>query len=1108
MQLVAGQFRLSASDLMRFKGCRHATTLDLRRLEVGDLMPDEDGEEAVLLQAQGDAHELAFLDRLKKEGRNVIEIATDGRSIEECVEATIAAMQSGADVIFQGAMLDGSWGGYSDFLERVDIPSELGNWSYEVVDTKLKRRPDPKHVLQLCLYSDMLADMQGHPPEHAHLELGDGSRFTVRLNEVSAYARRSRRMLQRFIEERPSTEPEPVAACTLCRWNSHCQGFWRDTDSLTLVANITRIQRDKMREAGIDTMTELAETTTRIPRMTIETWKRLQTQAKLQIARRAGGSPDFVLRDAIEGRGFDLLPQPDDGDLFYDIEGDPYYPDGGLEYLHGIWMLKGGKWDFVDFWAHDREEEADLTCHLLEFLSSHMRKHPKAHIYHYANYEIAALRRLTSQHRTGEAAMDQLQRERRFVDLFKVVSGGLIASEKGYSIKDLEAFYMAKRDDEVATAGASVVAYEEWRRTGSQNILDEIREYNRTDCISTKLLRDWLVAEVRPEGPYPLFGEVPGPAADERVQTEKEEDELLRARLQPVADKLGDEVATLLLDLSRFHQREDKPAYWAIFDRLAQDSEELLDDLECLQGLEATGPAIRDKRSYEREYRFPEQETKLRPGKTPCIKPAVMPETINLVSLDQDTRTAVLRRSTAKGPLPDRLDLLPPRPIDNRVVRKAVTSATDRIIAGDPRSSAMIDLLGRSHPLIDGLAPGNAIIAEGEDLVEGAVNAIRRMRDTVLAIQGPPGTGKTYLSAKAIIALVATGHRVAVSSNSHRAIGNLLKGIAEEAAEGGTACRIAQKVSDSADAIDHPAIEIVTANEAPEIGDADVVGATSWHFARYEDAAYDYLVLDEAGQVSLANVMAMSRCARNIVLVGDPMQLPQPIQGAHPGQSGHSSLEYVIGDHRTVPADRGIFLPTTRRLHDDVCAFISRAVYEGRLANDAAASAQRLLAQDGTDLAGARIVTVIHEGRSQVSPEEIERVQAEIKTVVGSRYVDRAGSTHIIGRNDVMVVAPFNAQVNALRAALDAEVKVGTVDLFQGQEAPVCIVSMTTSDGQKIPRGLEFLFSLNRINVAVSRAKIAASVVASPALLDTPVRSVEQMKLVNTLCLLEEHSRN
>lgn len=257
--------------------------------------------------------------------------------------------------------------------------------------------------------------------------------------------------------------------------------------------------------------------------------------------------------------------------------------------------------------------------------------------------------------------------------------------------------------------------------------------------------------------------------------------------------------------------------------------------------------------------------------------------------------------------------------------------------------------------------------------------------------------------------------------------------------------------------------------------------------------------------MSLANVMAMSRVARNIVLVGDPMQLPQPIQGAHPGESGLSSLEYLIGEHRTVPADRGIFLPTTRRLHDDLCAFISRAVYEGRLENDAAASAQSLVAPDGTDLAGARVVGACHEGRSQVSPEEVERVHAEIESVLGARYVDRDGEQHVIGSKDVIVVAPFNAQVNALRSALDSDVKVGTVDLFQGQEAPVCIVSMTTSDGEEIPRGVEFLFSLNRINVAVSRAKVAARVIMSPSLLDTPVSTVEQMKLVNTLCLLEEH---
>ena len=323
-----------------------------------------------------------------------------------------------------------------------------------------------------------------------------------------------------------------------------------------------------------------------------------------------------------------------------------------------------------------------------------------------------------------------------------------------------------------------------------------------------------------------------------------------------------------------------------------------------------------------------------------------------------------------------------------------MASTTERIIAADPRASAIVDLLTKAHPRIDCVEPGVAIVAEGRELVEGAVEAIGAMRDTVLAIQGPPGTGKTYVSAKAIVALVRTGRRVAVSSNSHRAIGNLLKGVAEEGGDQGGECRIAQKVSDPSDAGDHPAVQVVSANEAPEIAAADVVGATSWHFARYDDAAFDHLVIDEAGQVSLANVMAMSRVARNIVLVGDPMQLPQPIQGAHPGESGLSSLEYLIGEHRTVPADRGIFLPTTRRLHDDLCAFISRAVYEGRLENDAAASAQSLVAPDGTDLAGARVVGACHEGRSQVGPEEVERVHAEIESVLGARFVDRDGEQH------------------------------------------------------------------------------------------------------------------
>lgn len=1106
MRLLDGELRLSASDLMRFKGCRHATTLDLRHIEVGDLVPAADGEEAELLQRQGDAHELAFLEELRSSSRSIAEIPKDGIPLERSVQLTLDALKDGPDIVFQGALLGGAWGGYSDFLERVERPSALGAWSYEVVDTKLNRKPDPKHVLQLALYSDLLAEVQGTRPEAAHLQLGDGSRVTVRLADVSSYARHARTVFEGFLADRPETRPEPVSGCALCRWKDHCRSEWERNDSLSLVAGITKSQRAKIEAAGITTLSGLADLTQRVPRMASDTQARLRTQAHLQRARRAGGPPGFELRDFLPGKGFGLLPEPDEGDLFYDIEGDPYF-EGGLEYLHGVWFKHEGTWTFRAFWAHDRAAEGRAVADLLEFFVAHLRRHPAARIYHYANYEIAALRRLTAEHRVGEAAMDQLQRERRFVDLFKVVSGALIASEKGYSIKDLEAFYMDKREADVATAGASVVFYENWRETGDDTLLDKIHDYNRTDCISTQLLRDWLVRDVRPAGmSWPVLGELPEAGALSNIDGEDAELEALRQRLSPVRARLGDEVADLLLDLNFFHKREDKPAWWAIFDRLAQESEELVDDLECIQGLEAVGEPVKvTARSFERTYRFPPQETKLRAGKKPCVKPAAMPEDVDLRAIDADEGTLVLRRSTAKGPLPDRLDLIPAKPIANATLRSAVSAVTEDIIADTGQSRAIEQLLARAAPVFtDGVRAAGIIDADG-DLPAQTSAAIAAMTGTTLAIQGPPGTGKTYVSALSIVDLVRAGKRVAVSSNSHKAIGNLLEAVAERAAAQGERCRIVQKSADDGDEDAHSGIVLVSDNDAPEIASADVMGATAWHFARYPAPAYDYLFVDEAGQVSLANILAMSRAARNLVLVGDPMQLPQPLQGTHPGRSGESCLEYLIDGHRVVPADRGIFMPVSRRMHPKVCSFISAAVYEDRLHPDAAAGHQDLRTPGGSSIVGAGVRAVEHLGRSQVSPEEVAAIRTQIELVLGSTYRGRDGAERTVGHGDILVVAPYNAQVNALRAALPQSVRVGTVDRFQGQEAPVCLVSMTTSSGEELPRDIAFLFSLNRINVAVSRAQASAVVFASPLLLETPCRTVPEMMLVNALCLLREH---
>src|SRR3954451_3789510 len=351
MRVLGHEVLLSASDLMRFMSCRHATGLDLRYARGEPLVPADDTEDAKILQKQGEHHESRYLSKLKGEGRSVVEFGRDA-GLAAAAQVTRAALSQGSDVLFQGAFFGAPWGGWSDFLIRVENPSALGAFSYEVVDTKLKRKPDPKHILQLVLYSDLLAQVQGCEPEHAHIELGNGERFSFRLNEYSAYARHARSRLEDFVVAPPVTSPDPVKMCGLCRWRDNCQEQWDATDSLSLVAGISQSQRKKLVAAGINTMAQLGERTLRVPKLAETTLHRLTIQARLQTARRAGGPPFFELKPLNPERGLALVPKPDGGDVFYDIEGDPFY-EGGLEYLHGVWFANGRTGVFEGFWAHD-----------------------------------------------------------------------------------------------------------------------------------------------------------------------------------------------------------------------------------------------------------------------------------------------------------------------------------------------------------------------------------------------------------------------------------------------------------------------------------------------------------------------------------------------------------------------------------------------------------------------------------------------------------------------------------------------------------------------------------------------------------------------------------
>jgi superfamily I DNA and/or RNA helicase len=282
-----------------------------------------------------------------------------------------------------------------------------------------------------------------------------------------------------------------------------------------------------------------------------------------------------------------------------------------------------------------------------------------------------------------------------------------------------------------------------------------------------------------------------------------------------------------------------------------------------------------------------------------------------------------------------------------------------------------------------------------------------------------------------------------------------------------------------------------------------VAGGTSWLWAR-EDffEAVDVLFVDEAGQLSLIDTIAVSQAAKNIILLGDPQQLKQPVQGSHPEGTEISALEHILGDHKTIPVDRGIFLNETWRMHPVICSFFGELFYDDRLQSRPALLKQRIDGDTNFKGAGLWFEPVIHAGNQSSSVEEVKRVAAIITelTAGGVAWINDKNEAKPLVLNDIMVIAPYNAQVSALDSGVPPGTHVGTVDKFQGQEAPVVLFSMATSSPDDAPRGMEFLYSLNRLNVAVSRARAVCIIVASPLLFEPECNNPQQMKLANAFC--------
>jgi uncharacterized protein len=1113
---------LTPSKITAWLDCAHYLTLK-HQVDAGalDVETAGFGSLAQLLVEKGLQHEADCQVEYRRRGLDVFEVPIrgNGESFSDWVDRVGNPLDLGHGVIYQMPFIHHGVRGMADFLVRVDDP-EAGTCAYEPVDAKLARSEGkPGHVLQLCFYADALEAMTGSPPKRIHLWLGSGTTESLFTEEFRPYWRRLRSQLALVLdddEEPADTLPEPCAHCEFCEFQPTCTGEWRDSDSLIYVAGLRGADQLRLEEAGVETLAELAVRGDPVDDIPPERLERLVEQAALQAAARAHEDqpPPYEIIEPTDdptwGRGFELMPAPDGGDVFLDFEGDPFWrADAGLFFLFGlIFHSHEGDWSYRAFWAHHQDDEAAATRDLIDFLADRRRTFPDMHVYHYNHTERSALERLTADYGMGEATLTALVETGFFVDLYPVVRNAVQMGTAFYGLKDLEAVTGYVRGHDIDQGSAAVVEYEEYMADHDEGHLGRIAAYNEDDVRSTLALRDWLVAR-RPV----LEWRAP------RLEAEEVNPEL-EAQVEALHAYGPETPEHLLGDLLGYWWRELRAHTAHQLAKTMADAPILLEDPEVIAGLCHQGPVERFGKKGKSlkwggvRFQFPDQavsaafDADRSPGVLyPAHDGAVGYAEVDHV--DAESQELVLtwdQRSQDLGVVPSAI-------VINGWVRPAPKPAAlgelaARVLDPDegPPNGVSLALLRRDFPRFkDDQGPTGGRFA---DDVESILEWVEHLDHSYVAIQGPPGTGKTFRGAHIAHRLITRGKRVGIMAMSHGAIDNLLAEIIKVFDEEGDRNKLhCIRKDDVPDDGGPQGVEYTGSNDRCADEEFNLVAGTAWLFSNkaMKESPVDVLMIDEAGQLALADALAASQSAHNLILLGDPLQLPQVTQASHPGGGGLSVLEHVLGEETTMPPARGVFLRETRRMHPDVCRFISDQIYEGRLVSHPSCAIQST--GFGT---GLRWLAADHADRSTECEEEAELVVAEISRLMGATWTDQHGHSAPLGVGDFMVVAPYNDQVHLLRDYLHGDprtrgVMAGTVDKFQGREAAVVLFTMTTSSAEDMPRGAEFLFSRNRLNVAISRARCLAYLVCTEEILNSRARDVEGMRLISTLCSFVEH---
>jgi predicted RecB family nuclease len=1122
------QIRLAATDLSNHLACGHLTTLDLEVARGERAAPDFRSPDLQVIRELGLRHEAEYLESLRAQGLKLVDLR-DLRDDRTAVAETVSCLKAGVDVIVQAPLGSGVWFGRADVLRKSVKPSCFGDWSYEVYDCKLARETKAATLLQLALYSELLGTLQKQQPEFMYV-VPSRAGFAPeahRYADYAAYYRYVKARLEAVSTSRAAsrTYPEPCAHCDVCAWFRECSAERRRDDHLSLVARITRTQRRQLVSWQTETVAKLAVLPIPLQQKpehgSTEGYERVREQARVQVKARTEEKHYYELLPVLAGMGFSNLPAPSHSDMFIDLEGDPFATERGRQYLFGFTAANAeGRLAYERRWALSAAEEREGFAWLVDSVIERWTKDSAMHVYHFGAYEPATLKRLMGQHAIREDEIDRMLRAGLFVNLHTIFKQAVRAGLEEYSLKAAEALHGFRRTTQLSDSRDAMRYVEHRLELGwSGELPAEVREvlegYNEEDCRSAASMRDWFERERQTlvdAGTVitrPAFADGrPSEELDERQKRVRELAGKLTAdvpidRTNRSAEQQGRWMLAQLLD---WHRRENKAGWWEGYRLKDLDEDDLADERASLVGLRYLKRVSVERKIPVDRYAFPRKETDVRSERDVHSRG----EKIGRVeAIDFAERTVDIKKTKKAAEIHPTAIYAWDRPFETKEHAEALLRignwVQDNGVDAEGSYRAARDLLLRKPPR---LVSGHSVARMcNEDLRATAARIAGALDHSVFAIQGPPGSGKTYTGARMICELVQHGKRIGITALSHKVIRNLLEEVVRATGdEGVPSVRCMERCDEEPSATVEVAKNNAEALAALRSGSRNVVGGTSWLWAPADSfEAVDVLFIDEAGQMALADVLAVAQSARNLVLIGDPQQLERPLRGSHPPGAEKSALEHLLGERKTIPDDVGLLLPETWRLHPRICEFTSELFYEGRLGAQALTGDRVIEGHPWFSGAGMWFVPVAHSGNRNSAPEEVDAV-ARIVDTLRSKEVywrESVGSRRRISLDDILIVSPYNAQVADLSMRLPGA-RVGTVDKFQGQEAPIVIYSLATSSAEDAPRGMEFLYSLNRLNVATSRAMSTVILVGSPKLLEPDCRNPRQMRLANALCRYRE----